>query len=384
MLQNPETSVLITPWVIIISFSIVFGFVFSINIFRHQKGNKKANRFLALFIFTITILLFSNFIVLSHLYKMFPHLIGSSFLLWYVLPPAFYFYIKTGVHANYRFKWYELLHLSPFVYMLIDVIPFYLLSAEIKIHWLENYITSPKSLSFSSGFIIVYSFAYLAASIYVIWDFEKNYKKGFANTSFEHIDGIKRLVLVYAIYKVLDLVGMGASFISDQTSIEIMQFISISLSIFIFVIAYTFIHQPEKLFQLEISKTKYKTSTLSASDLSKYSKKLDEAMIDKKLYLDSEINLSNLAKALDIKQHTLSQVINQHYKMNFYEFINKYRVDEVKTQLLKEENKNLTIIAIAYDAGFNSKSSFHKIFKKFVGKSPTEFMKENMMKEENT
>jgi AraC-like DNA-binding protein len=143
------------------------------------------------------------------------------------------------------------------------------------------------------------------------------------------------------------------------------------------VISYTFIKQPEKLFQSEIVKTKYKTSPLSESDLYEYSKKLNDIINEKKLYLDSDINLSNLARYLDISTHTLSQVINQYYKTNFYDFINKFRIKEVKSQLLKEENKNLTIIAIAFEAGFNSKSSFNKIFKKYVGKSPTRFMIEN-------
>ena len=372
-----ESNLLITPWEIIISIAILFGLIFSIIILRQPKGSKRANRFLALFLFTITTLLFSNFIVFSHLYKIYPHLIGCSFLLWYILPPAFYFYVKTGTHPNYRFAWYDIFHLAPVIYTLISLIPFYALSPEIKLNWFENQLSNPIDLSFISGFIIVYSFVYLAASIYLIIDFEKHYKKDFSNTNVEHIDGIKRLILVYVIYKALDLLALIASFFSDQSTIGIMQFISVSLCIFIFVIVYIFLHQPEKLFQSEIIKAKYKTSPLSDSDLSEQSHKLQAMMTGQKLYLDSDINLSILAQTLEISTHTLSQIINQYYKMNFYEFINQYRVDEVKSQLLKEENKNLTIIAIAYDAGFNSKSSFYKIFKRFVGKSPSAFRKEN-------
>ena len=372
-----ETSNLsVTPWEIIISISIIFGFLFSINLFRQLKGNKRANRFLALFLFTLTVLLFSNFVVITHIYKSCPQLIGTSFLIWYILPPSFYFYVKTGIKADYKFAWYDLLHLLPFVFMLFKVAPFFLLPAESKLQWFEHYLITPKSLSLNAVFIVVYSFTYLAACMYLIFNFEKNYKKGFANTSIEHIDGIKRLVLVYAIYQVLDLIGMSASFFSNQTAIGIMQFISVSLSIFIFVVSYTYLRQPEKFFQSKAVKAKYKTSKLSASDLSIYSEKLEHEMLEEKLYLDSEINLSGLAQKLNISPHTLSQVINQYYQMNFYEFINRYRVEEVKNQLMKAENKNMTIIAIAYDAGFNSKSSFHRIWKKFVGKSPTQFLKE--------
>lgn len=374
---------LVTPWTIIISASVLIGLFFSINIFFQKKGNRKSNMFLSLFLLTITTLLFSNFIVISNIYMSYPHLIGISFLLWYLLPPFFYFYVKTGIYPQYKFTYYDLLHLLPFAYMLIDVFPFYLISSELKLQWYQNYLAQPKSLSFSSAFIIIYSFSYLSACYYLLINFRKNYKKEFANTRLEHLNGIKRLLLVYTIYKVLDLVGMAATFISAQETIDIIQYISISLTIFIFVICYTYIKQPEFLFPTKVLKTKYKTSSLSETDLSKYSADLYKAMDEKKLYLDSEIKLSTLAEILNISSHTLSQVINQHLKMNFYDFINKFRVEEVKARLLNDESKNLTILAVAFESGFNSKSSFNKIFKKHVGKSPTEFIKENGISEIN-
>ena len=132
------------------------------------------------------------------------------------------------------------------------------------------------------------------------------------------------------------------------------------------------------LLQLETEKVKYSTSSLSGFDLNNYALQLEKLMTEKKLFRDNEINLTKLSKELGISSHILSQVLNQHYNINFYEYINQFRIDEVKKQLLIKENQNLTIISIAFDAGFNSKSSFQKIFKKYVGKTPSTYMKENL------
>ena len=81
-----------------------------------------------------------------------------------------------------------------------------------------------------------------------------------------------------------------------------------------------------------------------------------------------------LAGDLDISPNHLSQVINQYEKKNFYDFINMYRVEEFKRRALKPENSNYSILAIAYDSGFNSKSSFNQVFKKIEGKTPSRYL----------
>lgn len=350
--------------------------VFAPIIFFQQKGNRQSNKFLAIFLLIVTLVLISNLVTISHLYKSYPHLIGISFLLWYLLPVAFYFYVKTGVEQKYKFRWYEFLHLAPFIYMIFNIYSFYFLAPEFKLNWFESYLSSPRNFNLTSLFLIVYSFSYLTASYYILIAFEKNYKKDYADTCLEHLGGIRRLLHVYTIYKILDLVGMAATLIANQSVVDIMQFISISLSIFIVVIVYTFVKEPEKFFRNEIRKQKYKTSALSGEDITHYSGQLSQLMENRKLYLDSEIKLSTLAHELNISQHTLSQVINQYHNTNFYDYINKFRVEEVKTRLVNNANKEVTILTIAYEAGFNSKSSFNNIFKKYVGKSPTQYLKE--------
>ncbi|WP_452226823.1 helix-turn-helix domain-containing protein [Lacinutrix cladophorae] len=100
---------------------------------------------------------------------------------------------------------------------------------------------------------------------------------------------------------------------------------------------------------------------------------------ERKLYLDSSISLSCISKLVGETTQKTSEIINQYGKNNFNDFINYFRIEESKKLLLNENNRNLTISSIAFDAGFSSLSSFNGAFKKFVGITPSAYKKINIM-----
>jgi AraC-like DNA-binding protein len=103
--------------------------------------------------------------------------------------------------------------------------------------------------------------------------------------------------------------------------------------------------------------------------------KLVAYMTEKKPYLDPELSLNSLAKDLTISRSQLSQLINDGIGENFYDFINKHRVEEVKRLMADQEMANFSLLGIAFEAGFKSKSTFNLIFKRFTGLTPTEYRK---------
>ncbi|MFW5687842.1 MAG: helix-turn-helix domain-containing protein, partial [Bacteroidota bacterium] len=103
--------------------------------------------------------------------------------------------------------------------------------------------------------------------------------------------------------------------------------------------------------------------------------RLHDLITKEELYLDSELNLGKLAKKLDISSHQLSYVINNGFNQNFYGFINKFRVEKAKKLLAGEATDKYSIIGIAYESGFNSKTAFNTTFKKITGLTPSEFIK---------
>ncbi|MEO8236434.1 MAG: helix-turn-helix domain-containing protein [Flavobacterium sp.] len=121
--------------------------------------------------------------------------------------------------------------------------------------------------------------------------------------------------------------------------------------------------------------SKYKNSNLNDELINKYKIDLINAMQKDKLYLNSKLSIQDVSDKLNIPRQYISEVLNEHMNTNFQDFINEYRVEEFINQLKNDQNNNLTLLGIATDVGFNSKSSFNAIFKKFKGLTPTQFKK---------
>ncbi|WP_126651136.1 helix-turn-helix domain-containing protein [Chryseobacterium aureum] len=117
-----------------------------------------------------------------------------------------------------------------------------------------------------------------------------------------------------------------------------------------------------------------KRKLISDEELVKIKAGLERIMAVQKPYLDSELNLIRLAEMLSVSTHHLSYVINTGFGKNFFQYVNEYRVGYAK-KLLKEPNSKLSILGIAYESGFNSKTSFNTTFKKVTGQTPSEFKK---------
>jgi AraC-like DNA-binding protein len=100
---------------------------------------------------------------------------------------------------------------------------------------------------------------------------------------------------------------------------------------------------------------------------------LESAMKTDRLYLDPALTVTSLATHTGLVQKTISAVLNQHMGKSFNEFVNEYRINEVKERLLKPESKSLTIAGLAYECGFNSQPTFQRAFKAIMGCSPREF-----------
>lgn len=136
-------------------------------------------------------------------------------------------------------------------------------------------------------------------------------------------------------------------------------------------------NQPQKEEQNNpISKEKsYENYGLKQPDAISLSEQLKKYMETEKPYTNIDLNLKDLASALDTYPHYITQVLNTVFNQNFYDFVNTYRIEEAQKRLTDTQFKNLTILAIAYDCGFNSKSTFNRIFKQKTGLTPSEYQK---------
>ncbi len=113
---------------------------------------------------------------------------------------------------------------------------------------------------------------------------------------------------------------------------------------------------------------------LSETEIQRCIEALTAAMQTEKLYLDPELTVGKVAAHLQASPKTISAVLNQHLQKGFNEFVNEYRIGEVKRQLLNPENRHLTITGIALECGFNSQATFQRVFKAAAGMTPKEFV----------
>ena len=150
-------------------------------------------------------------------------------------------------------------------------------------------------------------------------------------------------------------------------------------SLMMYVVGYFYIR--EKILTKNSSKNenKYAYSPLSDNQKRELYFKLLNLMKTEKPYLNPDLTATQLAEKLEISQNYLSQLLNEVVGKNFYEFINNYRIEEAK-KILSDKEDNRTILSIAYDVGFNSKTTFNTAFKKIVNMSPTGYRKSALNK----
>ena len=123
-------------------------------------------------------------------------------------------------------------------------------------------------------------------------------------------------------------------------------------------------------------KRKYKKSPLRAADMEKYRSQLQQLMSKEKPYLNPNLTLRNLAQMIDLHPNHLSQLLNERLDKNFSEYVYTYRLETFKSKAADPIHQQWTILAVAYDCGFNSKTVFNTFFKKAMGKTPREYWKE--------
>ncbi|APD07528.1 hypothetical protein UJ101_02024 [Flavobacteriaceae bacterium UJ101] len=148
----------------------------------------------------------------------------------------------------------------------------------------------------------------------------------------------------------------------------------IAVFLFYFML-YKFITAPKDVLP-KSTISKYKTSSLQPKNVEKYKTELLHLMTEEKLFKNNKLTVNDVAKQLNIPRQHLSEVLNVHMKIGFQDLLNQYRVEEFIECLQSETYKNYTLLAIANEVGFSSKSSFNTIFKKLKGMTPSQYKKQ--------
>jgi len=323
-----------------------------------------------------------------------PHLLGIGIGFPLLEAPFMFVYVMVMIRKSGRLKATDLLHLIPFLIITLwFTFRFYVLSGPEKVDFYNQIYNGPLPRD-----VAIMTFPnIIVGPIYVILSLIKlsGHTKSIAN-DFSYTEQINLNWLKFVIG------GLGFVFFVVIVSNVLVRFpflgvtmhehiIYLAISIAVFFLGYFGIKQqaiytsnpsvlseadPRPQKQQKKKASQYLHSGLKQQEAKAYATALKDYFDTEKPFLDGKLSLNDVAQYLDISVNHISQVINEQLEMTFFDFVNSYRVDEVKARLSGPDSKNFTLLGIAYDSGFNSKSSFNSIFKKFTDLTPSQFAKQ--------
>jgi len=347
-----------------------------------KKPRMLANQILAAWLLIICaemiIVLINDTLIELYPIKILPYTYGPLLLL----------YAKWMTTENPQFDPRYLWHFSPFFIFLIASLVFI---DERVMTGTDGFLVIDRFVSFRIVYAITFFVSITAYSVATFVEIHRHQKRmkelvsySSGKITLQWLLGLS--ITFYTGYVLMFIVG-GIDIMVHFMPFDPFEVSFIGLTILTFLFGVFGFHQPSIFEEMvrhseekisasaDIETKKYQRSGLKQKDVAKYINLIEDHMVKSKPFLDRELSIFDLSDQLEIPRHFLSEVINEHMGKNFYSLVNDYRIEEVKRCLEDSKFKHLTILAIAYDSGFNAKSSFNTIFKEKTGMTPSEYQK---------
>ncbi len=407
MLREPSISL----FSVLILIGAAQGLFLSLALAFMRRGNRRANLFLAALLFILSLLLIDGFMNVTNYYSRYPRLLGVVWPINFLIGPFLYFYVRElSSPKRIVFSRRHLLHFLPVT--VSALLLFYSVSAYEKAPgWACPIapLNGTRMLTQNVAPLLVS----LQKVVYYIWSFllvmaySSRIKQSFSSLEKISLSWLRTLLLLF--FSLCFLFTFFA-FFSAYFGIyrEIGYLFYLGMAVVTYVMAFKALLRPEIFSRIEVahraelirtdqvmvpdalapapdrlqeaggmmSKEKYRKSLLTDERAAEIVRQLLRLMETEKPYLEPELTLPELAEKLSVFPHHLSQVINREMNKSFFDFVNEYRVQEAKRLLSSSQYGHLSILGIALDAGFNSKSAFYTAFGKYTGMTPSEFRKQ--------
>ena len=368
------------PFVFTLScgFYVLLAFLTALN---PNKVNLRANRWLALFLLCIAGALIDMPLYEFGLYDKYPILLVITKFFILSIAPTLYFSIVYFVTPNSVFQKKDYLHFIPLLcIVMIDIMLYYTTKGRQLLDILAGDSVSDRLLG--TAVLIIPLSIYWYAAFRKLSQHQLNIEI-FASST-ENIDLVWLRNFLYGLVVLIvccfnDIVKIAPNLIALTPICYAGS--AFYLSYFIVQQVEIFPQKPieaqriQNLIEAQQQPIGERKQVLSEAHFIKAKTDLLNIMTAQKPHLDSTLTLSKLADIVNITPHELSYTINTAFEDNFFGFINLYRVQESKIMLCTAEYKHLSVVGIAFEAGFNSKTAFNTAFKKITGMTPTEFQK---------
>ena len=351
----------------------VHGLLLSLLLFFNKKNQNAAHVLLSLLLLFYTLPVLRVVLHDIGFFRFYDWPIFSIELL-YGLGPSLYLYSKAESDPHKRFKKKDLLHFVPVLMELIYYLsPYYANVSGFVIQQPQNRFDALWLIQQFGGIFSV--LLYLFLSINLLSGYAKWVKNNYSDTHNRTLSWLQKPIILYSIFFFLwfTLRAVDVIYYHDSMRINIYYPFLILLSLTTYWIGTKGYLRSEIEVVGFAESNKTKLPEYDDSEHIKDFKKLIQTMEAKKPYLHTDLNLAQLADLISINPRLLSKVINSQAKMNFYDFVNQYRIEAFKFNIIKYPDRK--ILDLAHDSGFNSKTTFNQLFKNKTGLTPTEYKK---------
>lgn len=364
--------------------TIIVSMTLAMAVFAAALALKSPKRdqgvFFALFLGLYAIVKLDELTLMLGGYSLAPHALGLAFSVKLFLAPCIYFYSRSLMSSEARWikrsDWPALI--TP-ILAIIMAVPFYILPPDQKIGLLSPELRDPDLyanalLGCQIGLVlfIISSLAYLYATHKIFRSHDRSLREMFSRIDDKTASWLCWVIIVLALgWSVHALTEILA--LSGYRAMEVLLAYQFFEMLWIGLIAFCGITQQPM--SLEASTKQTSTAprpSLDEARMTKIANRLDQAMQQQRLFENPDLSLRDLSDALNVSENQLSETFSRHFGRNFFDYVNGYRIS-FACQLL--EGSGDTILTVALDAGFNSRSTFNAAFKKHVGVTPSQYRK---------
>ena len=362
-----------------------------------KKNKMLADKILSFWLLFTGTHLFSHYLFSINSLTEYPLFNGISVFFPMMEGVLMFTYVRTITQKRQKLNLLHLLHVIPYV-VFTAVILFVIYTADVvsKKDFLDNlYVNTPPFLEIMSILNSLLGPIYIVICLIILKKHQRNVLRNFSYTEEIDLKWLRYVLIamgtVWLVVILASIFSFNSGIISEKIANDIIYF-TVTIAIFFegyFGIKQQVIYSPsnnngpvvlplnteEKKSNKKKDTDRYVKSGLKKEKSEKYLQSLLEYMKEDSPYIDGKLSLKQVAIKLDISTNYLSQVINENLKKNFFDFVNEYRVNLIKQKMKDPDNSQYTLLALAYDCGFNSKSSFNVIFKKNTGLTPSEYLK---------
>ncbi|MDB5090109.1 MAG: yknZ 3 [Mucilaginibacter sp.] len=362
----------ITPYDLAFVGAIFIGLTFASLLWFTKRINRAANRFLCLALVTIVLWMVWILGIDIRLGVYFPRWSWLPLQFSLTLGPLIYFYVLKITRPEPKLRWKELLHFSPLL------LQQGVLVLEIRESTRTGAVTY-ETVTFQQLNPVLQLLAFISVATYLYWSFrliERFYQRlEFNNLSDRYryeLRWLHRLLTSFGLLWLLWIpyTAMDYFYYYRQPGIHAFYPLYLLLAVVLIWIAVKALFRPEAGVSIQAIPV---SKPLPPAALKQKGVWLKKAMEANLYYQDPELSLNSLAEKLELGPHELSRIINTVLKKSFNDFINEYRVADVIQKMQDPAYDHITLLGIAFESGFNSKTTFNRTFKQMTGKNPAEY-----------